>query len=189
MQARIRGLVRASVAVVVLAATSGAYAQLFPKEKVRDLFMELTGAPVILNTFFDDRWFGLWSDVTEGIPEGWRYEGEERDGKMVYSVDEVPKARFEGEYRDGKPHGPFVVTGDSAYMEIEYRDGKLHGPFVLTGGFSAEGAFRDGKRHGRFLVVGETDGGGTRIEGELRDGVPVEGTVTITMPNGMVLRY
>ena len=39
MQARIRGLVRAGVAVVVLAAAGGANAQLIPKEKVRDMFI------------------------------------------------------------------------------------------------------------------------------------------------------
>ena len=197
MQARIRGLVRAGVAVVVLAAAGGANAQLVPKEEVREEFVKATEPPVSLFAVGRvSKWIGLWTEDMEGIPEGMRYEGEERDGKPhgrgVLVFDDG--GRFEGEYRDGRPHGYFVLTttlGERGrlYAEAELRgDGKKHGHFVITyPGRSYEGGFRDGKRHGHFLVVRETADGEERVEGEFRDGVPVEGTVTIRA-GGMVVR-
>ena len=196
MQARIRGLVRASVAVVVLAAAGGANAQLDKKE-IRSMFAK--GVGVALYPTEDlvkwHKWrFEVEEDGAEGIPEGWRYEGEERDGKPdgrgVLVVDGDDGARFEGEFRDGEPDGLFVMTdSDGSYAEIEYRDGKMHGDLIITSGnMSLEGGFRDGKvLHGLFVLELSTAEGLIRMEGEFQGGL-VEGTVKITRPNGMVLR-
>ena len=177
MQARIRGLVRAGVAVVVLAAAGGAYAQLVPKEEVRGMFAELIKFPEELATYYVDTWSRWWS-VTEGIPQGWRYEGEERDGKphgrgaLVASLDKGREFRFEGEFRDGKAHGrgDFEFTSDlrgASRVEGEYRDGKPHGLFVITTQSDyTEIEYRDGKRHGPFVLTER----GHSIEGAFRDG-------------------
>ena len=196
MQARIRGLVRASVAVVVLAAAGEAYAQLDKKE-IRSTFAGMVGAALVSTGEFSKwlKWrLEVEEDGAEGIPEGWRYEGEERDGKPhgrgVLVVDGDDGARFEGEFRDGEPDGLFVMTdSDGSYAEFEYRDGKMHGDLIVTSGnTSIEGGFRDGKIHGLFVLEQSTAEGLTRMEGEFQGSGPVEGTVKITGPNGMVLR-
>ena len=195
MQARIRGLVRASVAVVVLATAGGANAQLVPKEEVRAMFKDSVGIALgSTGGFF--KWIKWrWSeDRAEGIPEGWRYEGEERDGKPhgrgVLVVDGDDGTRFEGEFRDGEPDGLFVMTdSDGSYAEFEHRDGKLHGDLILTSGnMSIEGGFRDEAIHGLYVLVESSAEGLTRMEGVIQGSGPVEGTVKITGPNGMVLR-
>ena len=213
MQARIWGLVWASVAVAVLVAPGGANAQLFDKKQVRDTFAGMVENMMgqVIQPFS-----GISSAITkeckEGISDGSRYEGELRDGKphgpFVMTgpdgerlegecrdgklhgplVSTLPDgSSFEGEYRDGKQHGLFVFsTAVGTYTESEYRDGKLHGPFVTTeGGISIEGEYRDGKLHGYFLMRLEE---GLYAEGEYRDGVPVEGTVTVIHPDFGELR-
>lgn len=221
MQTRIQGLVRAGVAVAVMAVSGAAGAQLVDKNEIRKIFVVGSSLPFVdqsygllyLFRYFTTRNFSLDKPGSVGfelspkemehVNKVWaafeetdavRYEGEDRDGKphgrgvLVFELEEV-EVRFEGAYRDGRPDGAFVMTDSrGSYAEFEFREGKPHGHLIVTrardGGDSVEGGFRDGKPQGLFVMVSKD----TRIEGEFRDGVVVEGTVRITGPNGMVAR-
>ena len=90
--------------------------------------------------------------------DGWRYEGEFRDGvPHGQGVKTVPDGtRYEGGFRNDVLHGQGVMTWpDWERNEGEWRHGVLHGQGVVTcpDGERYEGEFWDGELHGQGVLT------------------------------------
>ena len=190
MQAMIRWLARASLAVALLTAALAGYAGGNTFADPAADVVEGAGIVDLLDDGRRWRYEGEWRDdfpQGPGVmtwPDGTRYEGTvDHVGRPVRGVLTMPDGtRYESDYwSEGTLifaiHGQYgrgvIVDLDGTIEAGLFLGGTLHGQGVMTwpDGRRYEGEFREGRLHGQGVMTWPD---GARIEGEWRDGQRID---------------
>ena len=130
-----------------------------------------------------------WSNCTgtKTFPNGTKYVGEFRDGKVhgQGTVTFPDGSKYVGEFRDGKESGQGTYTYANGDKHVgEHKDGKYNGQGTYThaNGNKYVGEYKDGMRkQGTY-----TDADGSKYVGEFKDG-KYNGEGTLYSSNGSII--